>query len=163
MKKLFFLLTFLLAFSNFCFSENNTPEPYETEELPVAIQDLRRFEIISLGAVPFVMLDTTLVYSGYRWVKNDFSSELTPTPFAGNSKFSKDEQMGLVFTSLGISVGIGLTDLIVRQVKRSKKNKRALHAEKEIIITPISEDPDAILIKLPEESSDEVQVITGDE
>ena len=149
MKKLSIFIFFLI-FSQLLFSEttDTSPKPYDKEEIPLVLQDIRRFEIVSLGSMPFVMMDATLVYSGVRWMQNGFPSDKAPTPFPGNSQFTSEEQMGLVFTSLGISVGIGLTDFIFRLIDRNSKNKKQKQSlPSEIVIIPVSEDPDAIHIE----------------
>ena len=130
-------------------STSNEPKPYSKDEFPQGLKDLRRFEIITLGAMPFVTLDTTLAYSTIRYAQHDFDSAYKPNIFS-KSSFSSDEQKGIILTSIGISIGIGLTDYIVQVVKRNKKKK----AEKvinydDISITPIAQDSDAVKLELP--------------
>lgn len=158
MKKYFlFILILIFSLSTNLFAEDTNPAPYDKEEFPQGLQDLRRFEIISLGSLPFVTLDATLVYSGIRYVKNDFDSSFKPDIFS-KSSFNQDEQVGLILTSLGISVGIGLTDYIVHIIKRSKEKKKDKIKYEDINIYPISEDPDASLIKFASNSiSEEVE------
>ena len=156
MKKHFaiFLLPifFLLSFQNlFCQSESHEAEPYDTKELPQAIKDFRRFEIITLGSVPFVMLDATLVYSGIRYAQNNFDSAYKPNIF-DSSSYTTDEQIKILLTSVGISIGIGTTDFIVNLVKRSKAKKTLEKKEsRNITVTPLSQDPDATKILVNEE------------
>ncbi|MBP3710569.1 MAG: hypothetical protein J6I73_09270 [Treponema sp.] len=139
---------------------DTTPEPYGEDEFPQFMKDLRRAEIISFGALPFVTLTSTLVYSGIRWGKHGFDTNYFPNPFAKSSDangFSQQEQIGILLTSVGISVGIGLTDLIVNVVKRKVAKKKRLREEAErapVIITPINEDENAVKIALPEKKDD---------
>lgn len=126
--------------------ENQTTE--KKDEIPQSLKDIRRFEIITLGSLPFVFLDASLVYSGVRYFSNGMDSDFAPS---FNPNFSQEEQLGLILTSVGISVGIGLTDLIINIVKRNKQKKRQELREKPILIMPISEDPDATKIELPEQ------------
>ena len=73
-KKLTAVILSFSLFTSFMFgAETKNPEPYNKEEMPQTLQDLRRFEIITLGAMPFVMLDTTLGYSIYHTVKKDLN------------------------------------------------------------------------------------------
>ncbi|MCQ2597888.1 MAG: hypothetical protein MJ181_08555 [Treponema sp.] len=155
MKSYRTIISFLVLFSVFssaAFCADNSPEKYNQEEIPQSLQDFRRFEIVTLGALPFVMMDATLVYSGTTWALNGFSGR-SPTPFASSNKFSTTEQKNLVLASLGVSVGVGLTDLIVRLVKRKSENKRKeIFNSRDILIepvTPVSEDPEAYRIDLP--------------
>lgn len=147
-KILFF--SFLINFTIPLFSEDKTPKPYEDDEFPQTLKDIRRFEIITLGALPFVTLDTTLAYSTYRYAKNDFNAAYKPDIFSSSS-FTQDEQKGIILTSLGICVGIGATDLIVQLIKRSSKKRKAQVNYDDIAVTPITEDEDASQIPLPQE------------
>lgn len=128
------------------FSEEGTSKKSDKEDVPIVLQDLRRFEIITLGSLPFVFLDSTLVYSGIRYFNNGMDKKYIPSIAP---ELDKDEQTGVLLTSLGISLGIGITDLIVNIVKRSKKNKRNQIKNNSIIVNPISEDPEAIKLSNP--------------
>ena len=136
------------------FSEDTTPVPYDDKEFPQTLKDLRRFEIITLGALPFVTLDTTLVYSTLRYAKNDFSADYQPDIF-NKASYTQDEQRLIIATSFGICLGIGLTDLIVQIIKRSGKKRRARQITyDDIAVYPIAEDPDASQIPLPSDTTD---------
>ena len=138
------------------FAEDTSPAPYKKDEFPLFLQDLRRFEIISLGALPFVTLDTSLAYSTYRYIQNDFNSEYLPS-LAASSSFDSDEQIGIILTSVGISLGIVLTDYIIRLIKRSGgKKKRMIKEDESVRIIPISQDKDAVQLELPEVNDSEV-------
>lgn len=137
-------------------SESHTPEPYNQEEFPQALKDLRRFEIISLGSMPFVMLDCNMVYSGVLYAQGKTNS-FNPL---STSNYTSEQQVGLILTSLGISLGIGLTDLIVQNIKRNKVTKKAKKIKNESIsVTPIEEDPDAVKIPVPQIEDSEVEVL----
>ena len=159
------LIAKILIFSLFlnisvpAFSDDTTPKPYDNDELPQTMKDIRRFEIITLGALPFVTLDTTLAYSTWRYVQHDFDSAYQPDIFAASS-FSQEEQRNLILTSLGVCIGIGLTDLIVQIIRRSHKKRTTQINYDDISIIPISEDEDAQIIPLPSaEEETEVQEI----
>ena len=156
------LIAKILIFSLFlnislpAFAADTTPKPYDNDELPQTMKDIRRFEIITLGALPFVTLDTTLAYSTWRYVQHDFDSAYQPDIFAASS-FSQEEQKNLILTSLGVCIGIGLTDLIVQIIRRSHKKRTTQINYDDISITPISEDEDAQIIPLPS-ADDETEV-----
>ncbi len=103
-------------------SADHTPEPYHENEFPQGLKDLRRFTIITLGAMPFVTIDTMLTYSTIRWAQHDFDGAYSPNIF-DTSSYSTEEQIGLLLTSLGICMGIGLIDYIVQVSKRNKEKK----------------------------------------
>lgn len=152
MKKIIFftVLISLLSSSFPVFSE--TPEPYQKDEFPGILHDIRRAEIITLGSMPFITFSATLGYSFGKYASHNFDSSYFVNPFSSTDEnsFSTDEQIGILLTSLGISAGIGLTDFIVHTIKRNNK-QRKLKKQKnpEIQITPIREDPDAIKINPP--------------
>lgn len=152
MKKIIFftVLISLLSSSFPVFSE--TPEPYQKDEFPGILHDIRRAEIITLGSMPFITFSATLGYSFGKYASHNFDSSYFVNPFSSTDEnsFSTDEQIGILLTSLGISAGIGLTDFIVHTIKRNNR-QRKLKKQKnpEIQITPIKEDPDAIKITPP--------------
>ncbi len=150
------IFSILLNISVPAFSDDTTPKPYDNDELPQTMKDIRRFEIITLGALPFVTLDTTLAYSTWRYVQHDFDSAYQPDIFAASS-FSQEEQRNLILTSLGVCIGIGLTDLIVQIIRRSHKKRTTQINYDDISIIPISEDEDAQIIPLPS-ADDETEV-----
>ena len=150
------IFSLLLNISLPAFAADTTPKPYDNDELPQTMKDIRRFEIITLGALPFVTLDTTLAYSTWRYVQHDFDSAYQPDIFAASS-FSQEEQRNLILTSLGVCIGIGLTDLIVQIIRRSHKKRTTQINYDDISIIPISEDEDAQIIPLPS-ADDETEV-----
>ena len=164
MKKRFAatILIFSLLFNSvtpvFSQEKNNSPKPYDKDELPQCVKDIRRFEIITLGALPFITLDTSLAYSTYRYAKNDFDEAYKPDIFSKNN-YTQDEQAGIIITSVGICVGIGLTDLVIQIIKRSSKKKREKRqmTYDDISIVPLSEDPDASEIPLPLDEQEEIE------
>ena len=54
------------------FSEDTTPLEYDNSTMPQGLKDLRRFEIVTLGSIPFVTLDAGIVYSGIRCLSSQF-------------------------------------------------------------------------------------------
>lgn len=148
-----FLILFSLLFS-VAFAESSSNKSSNEEELPQSLLDARRFEIITFGALPFVMLDTTLVYSSTQWAMNGFSGS-GPTAFATSSRFSSTEQKNLVLASLGVSIGVGLTDFIFRIIKRNRENKKQeIFNSRDVLIVPVvsvDEDPEAVRIPVPGE------------
>ncbi|MFA6855576.1 MAG: hypothetical protein WCR31_00070 [Treponema sp.] len=141
---------------------STTPEPYTNDEFPQFMKDARRTEIITFGAMPFVTLNTTLGYSFVRYSQHDFSSDYVPNPFAKTSDsngFTEDEQKTILLTSIGISVGIGLTDLIVNIIRRNiVQYKKHNENTAPIMIKPVEQDKDAIQIQLSPPSSDQNKI-----
>lgn len=148
MKKVFFLTIFLFAVNN-CFCQSNTnnktPEPYTDEEFSQGLKDLRRFEIITLGAMPFITLDSAIVYNGYKYATGK-AEKFNPLATAD---YSQKEMEKIIITSLCVSAGIGLSDYIINLVKRHSIKKRQSMMDANITI---EENPDAVKIPLPESS-----------
>ena len=134
-------------------AKDTTPVPYTDDEFPQFMKDLRRAEIVSFGALPFVTLTSTIVYSSARYAQHGFDSAYFPNPFAkasASNGYSTAEQAGILLTSAGISVGIGLTDLLVSVIRRKAAKKKLERKEKApIVVTPIAEDEDAVRIDMP--------------
>lgn len=152
-KILIFSLVFNAALPAFSEEKDTTPKPYEDNEFPQTLKDIRRFEIITIGALPFVTLDTTLVYSNYRYYRHDFDDAYKPDIFSAAS-YSQEEQKGIILTSVGICLGIGVTDLVVQLIKRGIKKKKPQVNYDDIAVIPISEDEDASVIPLPGNSEE---------
>lgn len=153
-KRIISILVIFSLFTAVIYSADSTTsadaEPYNKEEFPQALKDLRRFEIITLGSMPFVMLDCNMVYSGIL-VAQGKSNSFNPLNMSG---YTTEQQVGLILTSLAVSTGVGLTDLIVQNIKRNKKAKKTRKQQaNSISVIPVEEDPDAVKIDLPLENS----------
>ncbi len=144
-RPLFFILMLMSISLHpvFASSESGTdPEPYDTDELPEWAMDLRRFEIVSFGAVPFVTIGTTLVYGAY--LKSIGEIDSMPNPLNKDSdSLSEQQQKKLFFISLGVGAGIGVTDFVInfieRQIKKSR-NRKIIDSSEQIIVIPYGEN-----------------------
>jgi hypothetical protein len=96
-------------------------EPFTKDEFPTWAKDLRRAEIISLGSLPFVTLTVNLVYSLSLWASTGFTSNF-PNLFARTTDdaMKEEDQLNILYISLGVSVVLGLVDLFVNIHKRRK-------------------------------------------
>ncbi|MEI8092776.1 MAG: hypothetical protein WCG80_01035 [Spirochaetales bacterium] len=113
---LLFLLT--AAFG----AEADKPKDYAPEEFPVWAQDLRRAEILTVGAFPFVFLFAGLGFDVVYWSSHSFDQSRIPWPVgpgtsgwteAANSKDLAAKNLFLVVSSLGVSVAIAAADWLV--------------------------------------------------
>lgn len=150
MKKNKFIFIFLLLCilsQVFAETKSNSPEPYKEDEFPQVLKDIRRFEIITLGSLPFSLMDTNLVFSSIKSISGESG---TPSPFPSKTYESTEEFFTdpIIWTSIGISVGIGVTDLIVQIVKRNRQNKKLREkiSNDNIKISSIEDNPDAVKI-----------------
>ena len=142
MKKIIAILVFLSFSSSLLFAasssssssslnKSTTPEPYDKNEIPDWAKYLRRFEIVTLGSLPFTTMTATTVFTTIRWAKNDFDSTLIPNPFAFTSTeadINQDEQKIVLFSALGASLLIGLIDIsiFIAKTEKAKKANRSV-------------------------------------
>ena len=99
--------------------EGDEPEPYEDEEFPQWMHDLRRAETIFIGAFPIAMLFSTLSYEAYRGI----SAALDDDPLSGSEfgSFESNEQTGLLIAGLGLSAILALADFILGKLQTDSK------------------------------------------
>ncbi|MCQ2591634.1 MAG: hypothetical protein MJ188_02520 [Treponema sp.] len=112
-KTILFFSLFFLTLSPFFSQEQEV-------EIPQGLKDARRFEIITLGAMPFVTLDATLIYSFYQEFQKPQEERFSNFNPFGSSSYNNEEVFGIVITSFGVCLGIGLTDLAINILKRKK-------------------------------------------
>ena len=94
-------------------SPDRTPEPYGVDEFNTWQKDLRRFEIISFGALPFVTFLSFWTYDIIRSVQHKGDSAYAPWPIKNPETavpLSEGEQKKIFFASIGISIGIAIID-----------------------------------------------------
>ncbi|MBN2532669.1 MAG: hypothetical protein JXB88_07250 [Spirochaetales bacterium] len=100
-----------------------TPEPYEGDEFPQWINDLRRAEVIMVGSFPFTMFLAIEIFDIYRYVSFDFDPAYSPWPFKSPQAvpYEKDEKINVIITAVSFSVCIAIIDYIIVRVNRGKK------------------------------------------
>ena len=152
MKKFFAAFFVLLSISTFSlFADDLTisdAEPYNEKTTPQWIKDVRRGEIITLGSWPFTTLMVSLSYSMGMFASHNWDSSYFRNPFSSSGEgYAYNEIKGILLTSAAISVGIGVTDLIVNLVKRERaKKKNNAERLKNVIITPMDSSEDRMFI-----------------
>jgi hypothetical protein len=91
-------------------------EPYEKEEFPRWARDLRRFESIFFGSIPFTFFFTSAGYETYAYVDNGYSPEYLPL-FLGNSpakqQFLADTMWQRVAVGLSLSAVVATLDYLL--------------------------------------------------
>lgn len=158
------ILTVLFTFLLFSFlplniwADSTSPEPYTYEEFPDTMHKLRRFEIITLGSMPFVSLDISLGYSGYKYLSGKSTTFVNPFSSSQSETYSENEIKGIILSSLGVSVGIGLCDFFINQYKEASAKKKLIKENQNINIIPIENDPEAVKILLPQADMSEQEV-----
>jgi hypothetical protein len=112
---------------------NVLPSILESNDIPQWVKDLRRWEIVAFGSIPFTMLTATFGMDMVRWNDAngmDFSEEgrrYAPWPLksAGAESMKDKEQETVFIAAASLSVAIAFADLIIVQIKRQKARKRA--------------------------------------
>ncbi len=119
--------------------EDHTPVPYTKAEFPLWSRELRRFEILTFGALPFVTMLSFWSYDIIRSIQHPKDPQYYPWPIKKADKalpLTEKEQRNIFLTAVGISVGIALTDIIYRAVRREIRKKR-LERENLFVEDPI--------------------------
>jgi len=114
-------------------TDTTTPSIFESTNVPQWVKDLRRWEIIAFGSIPFTMLTATFAMDMYRWQNAngmDFSAEgrrYAPWPLksAGAVVMKSREQEMVFVIAASLSVGIAMTDLLIVKIKRYRARKKA--------------------------------------
>ncbi len=147
----FFLICFLTtsvfaaSSSSSSSSSSTTPEPYSKDEFPDWAKYLRRFEIVTLGSLPFTTMTASTIYTSIRFAQNGFQSEYIPNPLAFTSSeanLDQSEQKIVIYSAIATSLVIGIIDISIHisKIEKAKKaNKKTL--------------PDYIKVQTPEEFS----------
>ncbi len=91
-------------------------EPYTEEEFPEWARDMRRFESIFFGSIPFTLFFTTAGWETYAYVENDFSSQYLPL-FLGTSpakqQYLASTRWQRVTAGLSLSLVIATADYLL--------------------------------------------------
>ena len=165
-KKIAFLIFFVSLFSVFpVYAEDTkvsrTPDPYGAEEFKQWQKDLRRFEIITFGALPFVSLLSFWAYDIGRSIAHKGDPAYNPWPIKDAKiavKLTEKEQLGIFLTAVGISLGVAIIDLTYRSIKRANAKKLEEKNEEEaILLIPIEENKSEETETSKTEESDDAQ------
>jgi hypothetical protein len=149
------LLLLLIAIPPFYISaqsDTGTGTTFNTTGLPQWVKDIRRWEIVAFGSIPFTMFFSSFAMDMYRWNNANgmtFTPEgrrYAPWPMksAGGVAMSSKEQETVFIMAGSLSAAIAFTDLIIVKAKRYKARKRAeaLPVGTTIITrTPLPEEP----------------------
>lgn len=153
MKKFFLSLIsiflFFSLFSQSLYADSSTSATkYDDINFPQWAKDLRRTEIITFGSLPFVTLWTTVGYSLYQY--GEFKNPLDKS----TDSFTEDDQWKIIKISAVTCVGLGLTDLVINLIARSRKESklRKLQEMQPYTVTPAKERE---ALKLHEDETDE--------
>lgn len=137
-KTILMSLLLLISASSIYGQSSTAPKPYSPDEFSQTAKNIHRFEIITLGSIPFVMLDTLIIYSTYKWCASGFTAGFQ-NPFTLMGTFNKDQIRNFTLTVVGLSLGIAITDLVINLVKQEKAKKKL--TEEDILVLPEELNP----------------------
>jgi len=130
---LLLLLAVLILHAPAQTTTTTTTMPFVPETAPQWVKDLRRWEIVAFGSIPFTMFTATFAMDMYRWSYangmdfSDSGRRYAPWPLksAGAIAMSGREQELTFIIAASLSVTVAFADLIIVQVKRHRARKRA--------------------------------------
>lgn len=109
-------------------SPPDQPVPYDPVEFPAWSRDVRRGEIIALGAFPIAMILSGLSYQLGRFayqsgVAGEIQSEYAPWFFSTSTepRYNNEERIGLIISAATLSVGIAVLDFALGRRERSRE------------------------------------------
>ena len=118
-----FILTLLfLSAPLFCQGQGEWDyDPYEEEEFPKWLLDVRRAEVIFIGSFPLSMLLSTLVYEAFRFGRSAIQpgpSDPASSPIFGS--FTTEEKNGLIIAGVSVSGIVTILDFILGKLPTSE-------------------------------------------
>jgi hypothetical protein len=105
--------------------QTDQPKEYQKEEFPSWMLELRRAEIIAIGAFPFMFLFAGLGYDFYYYFYSGMNKQFAPWPAGpGTSKWTIEKNgseinqkyLGIILGSAVLSLTVALLDWILGKV-----------------------------------------------
>jgi len=122
------LIIFLIFFSaGVCFGQTvkaPVPAPYEKNEFPGWMQDLRRGEIILIGSFPLSMFLSYEFYDIYRYFSNNLQSAYRPWPFRTYDAvpYNGAENIGIIVSAVSLSIAVAVADYLIGKLTENKNS-----------------------------------------
>jgi hypothetical protein len=133
-------------------AQTETSNTFITPDMPQWAKDMRRWEIVAFGTIPFTMFFSTFAMDMFRWNKAngmEFTSEgrrYAPWPMksAGGIVMTSREQETVFIMAAGMSVAIAFADFAIVKIKRARARRRAeaLPVGTTIIVRTPLEEPE---------------------
>jgi hypothetical protein len=128
-----FLMTSVFILHGQTNSANTNNNFFDLSGSPQWVRDLRRWEIVAFGTIPFAMFTATFGMDMYRWNDAngmDFSDngrKYAPWPLksAGAYGMESDEMEKTLIIAAGLCVTVAFADLVINLIKRASARKRA--------------------------------------
>lgn len=96
-----------------------TYEPYQKDEFAPWMHDLRRFETILIGSIPFTFFFANIGFDSHAYVSSGFDENYLPL-FLGTSPAKEDmrnrTKFDRLYVSLSLSVSIAIADFVIGKI-----------------------------------------------
>lgn len=119
MKKILLTVVIILIFSGLSYSEESVDyTPYNQSEFPGWALDLRRFEVVFFGTIPFSFLYTTTGYSIYTYASHNWDSSYAPALLGNKTPpvLTTGEKLQVLTIALGVSATAAIVDFIIGKI-----------------------------------------------
>ena len=100
--------------------DQDAPVPYSPDEFPRWTRDLRRGEIVTVGAFPVAMIVAGLLYQVGRFSYQSAQAGSAAMDYApwflstsNEPRYDEQERRALVASGVGISIGVALVDFVI--------------------------------------------------
>lgn len=112
--------------------EEHVPAPYEPEEFPSWVHELRRAEIVFFGSLPFTLFFTFEAYDLGRYLASGFDADgfdalLAPWPFRSAAEigagYTPAEKGWLIASALAASLGVAAADWLIVHWPEWRENR----------------------------------------
>ena len=114
----------MIFISSYVFSQESkkstdTYSPYEPSEFPLWAQDLRRFEIVFFGTVPFSFLYASAGYSIYTYASHSWDPAFAPALLGNRTPplLTNSQKVQIIGISLGLSTAAAVLDFFIGIIK----------------------------------------------
>ena len=107
--------------------DRETYEPYADEEFPQWLRDIRRAEIVYIGSFPITLLVATLVYDGFRAIRDAIAVSRGTIAFSERAEFggfSNVERRWLLVSGLSLSGIVAIADILIEIEQRRPEPAR---------------------------------------
>jgi hypothetical protein len=114
-------------------SNTTTGSYFDLSGAPQWVRDLRRWEIVAFGTIPFAMFTATFWMDMHRWKQandmdfSDAGRRYAPWPFktAGAIAMEPKEIEQTLIIAAGLCITVAFADLIINKIKQANARKRA--------------------------------------
>jgi len=93
------------------------PEPYSPEEFAVWLRDLRRGEIVAVGAFPLVYIFTQLGYNIFRYGVNGWDPQYAPLGNPNQVPYTESETIGVLLGAASLSILVATADYLIGRAR----------------------------------------------